>query len=145
MGLVINRPLELTLSEIARQHGIAAKHPEEPVFFGGPVEVFRGLLLHRGEQLDDDRVIAGPIKLNGSVDVLTGFLEDGMEDFRLYLGYAGWGPGQLDAELASGSWMAANLDDSYIFDLPSDQVWDRVLADMGISPATVLAGEGEIV
>jgi len=144
MGIVINRPLELPLSEVARQHGVDHCQASGAAHFGGPVEVYRGFVLHRGERYDDDTDIADGVMLSGSVDVLRALLERSDAEFRLYLGYAGWGPGQLDLEMTSGSWLTSECCARYLFDLEPDAVWEQVLADMGIDPAMVLQSSGDI-
>jgi len=144
MGIVLNRPLELPLREVARQHGIDSSESQGQAFFGGPVEVYRGFVLHAGEQCEEDTEIFDGVQITGSVSVLKRLLETSQPAFRLYLGYAGWGPGQLDAELTAGAWLAGELSPRYIFDIDADDCWDTVLADMGIDPAMVLQSTGEI-
>jgi putative transcriptional regulator len=144
MGIVINRPLELPLTEVARQHGVEQCRATGAAHFGGPVEVYRGFVLHRGERFEDDTDVADGIMLSGSVDVLRALLERVGADFRLYLGYAGWGPGQLDLELTSGSWLTGECRASYLFDVDPDEVWEQALVDMGIDPALLLQSTGDI-
>lgn len=144
MGLVVNRPLDLELSEVAQQHGIEDSKASGQVFFGGPIEGFRGFVVHCGELCEDDTKIADGVLLTGSVEVLRTLLIDGQTDFRLYLGYAGWGPGQLDQELAAGDWVTGEFQPSYLFDLKADDVWETALADLGIMPHTMMQGSGDI-
>ncbi|MFH1810249.1 MAG: YqgE/AlgH family protein [Pseudomonadota bacterium] len=145
MGLVINRPLELPLLEVARQHGIEHCAAQGHAYFGGPVEVYRGFVLHCDPAGDEDTEIAKGTCISGSLDVLRSLLTRDQGEFRLYLGYAGWGPGQLDAELAAGSWLAGEFEPRYLFSDDAAEVWEQVLADMGIDPATVLQSSGEVV
>jgi len=144
MGIVINRPLELSLTEVARQHGVEACRARGAAFFGGPVEVYRGFVMHRGERFADDTDVADGIMLSGSVDVLRALLGRAGCEFHLYLGYAGWGPGQLDLELTAGSWLTGECRARYLFESEPDQVWQQALADMGIDPAMVLQSSGDI-
>lgn len=146
MGLVVNQALDLDLSEVAQQQGVDEPKAEGTAYLGGPVEVFRGMVVHGGPSCGpDDTKISEGLFLSGSVEVLTQLLRHGDRNFRLFLGYSGWGPGQLENELAEGSWLAGNLDPSLVFDTPADQAWDQILANMGIDPATVLQGEGGVV
>lgn len=145
MGLVINRPLELSLDEVARQHGIEPCAVSGRAYAGGPVEMFRGFVLHQGPAGDEDTEVAKGTCISGSLDVLRHLLTEAGGAFRLYLGYAGWGPGQLDAEMAAGSWLTGEFDPHYLFVDDASQLWEQVLADMGIDPATVLQSSGEVV
>lgn len=146
MGIVINKSLDLDLKEIASQHGIEQAKAMGSAFLGGPVEVFRGMVMHSGPSFgDDDTEIADGLFISGSVDVLTTLLRDADRNFRLFLGYSGWGPGQLDSELTDGSWLAANLETDLIFETPAEQAWEQTLARMGVDPATVLQGDGGVV
>jgi putative transcriptional regulator len=145
MGLVINRPLELSLDEVARQHGIEHCAASGHAYAGGPVEMFRGFVLHQGPEGAEDTAVAKGTCISGSLDVLRGLLTQTTSAFRLYLGYAGWGPGQLEAELAAGSWLAGEFDPRYLFVDDAAGLWEQVLADMGIDPATVLQSSGEVV
>ncbi|MBN2360311.1 MAG: YqgE/AlgH family protein [Deltaproteobacteria bacterium] len=144
MGVVINRQLELPLAEVARQHGVEHCCACGAAHFGGPVEVYRGFVLYRGQRFEDDTEVADGILLSGSVAVLRALLERGGAEFRLYLGYAGWGPGQLDLEITSGSWLTGECSARYLFELDPDQVWEQALADMGIDPVMVLQSSGDI-
>ncbi len=143
MGVVINRRLDLPLLEVARQQGVEGCQAAGSAYYGGPVEMHRGLVLHRGPGTAEDSEILDGTYISGSVDTLRLVLQEADREFRLFLGYAGWGPGQLDDELATGAWLTGEFDPAFVFGAEPDGVWDAVLAQMGIDPATILQG-GEI-
>ena len=124
LGLVVNRPTELTLQDVLETP--LPNSAEHLVFSGGPVEHRRLIALLRSTDAVEgaDRV-AGDIHASGSVDTLRRMLErDGdAADVHTYLGYAGWSPGQLDAELARGDWIVTPADAASIFDTPPADVW----------------------
>ena len=128
LGLVVNRPTELSLHDV-----LATPLPnsaEHVVYAGGPVEHQRLIALLRSTDSVDgaDRVV-GDIHASGSVDTLRRMLErdGGAADVHTYLGYSGWSPGQLDAELARGDWIVTPADAASIFDTPSADVWSDLM------------------
>ena len=64
------------------------------------------------------------------------------EQVRLLLGYAGWGPGQLEGELVQGAWLSAPVSSEVIFDVPRDGMWAHVLHELGVEPATLVPSQG---
>lgn len=145
MGLVINRPAGITLGEVARSHEIAAAAQLEdaPVFVGGPVEPERGFVLHARNDLPEHVQLFEGMHLSGSMESLKILLEQGSsESFRLCLGYAGWGPGQLEQELREGSWLTAEAVPRHVLETPPDQAWEAILRSMGIDPAMLVQGGG---
>ena len=128
LGLVINRPTQLSL------HDALVTPPSNSagrvVFSGGPVEHQRLIALLRSPAaVGDAQHVFDDVYASGSMDVLRLMLErDGHgEDVHAYLGYAGWSPGQLDAELARGDWIVTPADAASIFDTPSRDVWRTLM------------------
>jgi putative transcriptional regulator len=137
LGIVINRPIDLTLSTLLDQIGIPLSHPEignMPVHFGGPVQMDRGFVLHRplGEWQSTLRV-SDEIGLTTSKDILQAVAEGaGPNQFFLTLGYAGWAPGQLEHEISLNAWLTVAADTSLIFDIPVEARFDAALHLLGI-------------
>ena len=124
LGLVVNRPTELSLHDVLETPLPNSAH--HVVYSGGPVEHRRLIaLLRSAEAVDGADRIVGDIHASGSVDTLRRMLErDGhAADVHTYLGYAGWSAGQLDAELARGDWIVTPADAASIFDAPPAGVW----------------------
>lgn len=145
MGIVINRPAPITLGDVARSHEIEPALPlqQAPVFLGGPVEPERGFVLHGREDLPELVQLFEGVNLSGSMETLKLLLEEGAAGaFRLCLGYAGWGPGQLERELQEGSWITAEALPRHVLETPPEEAWATVLREMGIDPAMLVQGGG---
>lgn len=128
VGLIINRPTHLRLS--AALPGVSGldKHPDT-VYFGGPVETGRMLLLIRSKRrLEESQNVFGDIYVSSSLNALKRILsdKDPGEDFRIYAGYAGWAPGQLDQEASLGGWRVLEADAEAVFDKKPSEVWPRL-------------------
>ena len=143
LGLVVNRVASVNLAEIARSQGLAQRKElkKQPVYVGGPVQPERGFVLHNRPDLEDSVEIKDGLYVSSSLDILKLLLgENGGStgQFRLCLGYAGWGPGQLEKELQEGAWLSAPISRKHALETPPTQAWDNVLRDMGIDPAMLL-------
>jgi putative transcriptional regulator len=139
MGLVLNRSFgSVTFSELLGQLGIPAGNitSDRPVHFGGPVESGRGFVLHSTDFVQSDTMmLPGGIGLTSTLDILRAIAQGGGPAHSLFaLGYAGWGPGQLDAEIQSNGWLSTPVEPGLLFDGDLDTKWDRALAHMGIDP-----------
>ncbi len=139
MGIVINRPLTLTEAELFEHLSIALT-PQDPirhVLAGGPVQTDRGFVLHRpfGEWLSTWHV-SDDVEITTSRDVLQAMAKgDGPPDAFIALGYAGWGPGQLEKELTENAWLTVPASAHIVFDVPVDQRWNEAARLLGINPA----------
>lgn len=125
-GLVINHPLDLSIDDVLRQlyPGYSQQLYPQPVLSGGPVENQRGFVLHHQSnanwegQLPLDKQLA----VTSSSDILQAISEgENIGDFLLILGYAGWGPGQLESELADNAWLTLPADEQILFNTPLEQ------------------------
>lgn len=140
MGLVVNRVFEaLTFPALLEQLGITPGLEVDDrvsVLFGGPVETGRGFVLHSPDyRRDGTLVVADRVALTATVDILKAIAEGtGPRRHLLALGYAGWGPGQLDSEIRSNGWLNVEADDDLVFDLDLDSKWHRAMAKIGIDP-----------
>ncbi len=147
-GLVLNREAELSVRELCESlefewHGSAGAE----VAWGGPVESHTGWLLFQGglqTDIESDGIsrLDGDFCFAGSLEVLRELALRPPDDLRIFLGYAGWGQGQLESELAQGSWVVASMSPEIVFDVPCDRMWDHVLRGMNIDPATLISSPG---
>lgn len=144
MGLVLNRQIEsLTFPDLLKQLKIDAPQPgaEIRVMFGGPVETGRGFVLHSTEYKQDTTLMVGGVGLTATLEILRDIAQGtGPRRSLLALGYAGWGPGQLDSEIQDNGWLIAPADESIIFGHDLESKWDVALGKLGIS-AGLLSGE----
>lgn len=140
MGIVINQKLQdVQFRELLSQlHLPESKLSVDPVIhFGGPVETGRGFVLHSSDFMREDTVrIDDHLCITGTVDILRALAEGkGPHNSLFALGYAGWGPGQLEAEVQANSWLVAPADDDLLFRTSLGRRWERALATLGIAPA----------
>lgn len=144
LGLVINRPTEITLDRFAEGQKISCHKSlsQKVVFRGGPVQIERGWILHADDSVEEKQlVVPGLYVSTGSLALADLMGRDG-RPFRLYLGYAGWGAGQLEKEMIEGAWITAKADSKYVFETDSDRIWNRILTDMGVDPNRLMVGTG---
>ena len=145
MGLVVNKLLEnVDLPDLLKQLDLEPdlKGLGIRVHFGGPVESGRGFVLHSGDYVQDaTMVINDHLALTATTDVLRDIAAgDGPQNSFLALGYAGWGPGQLDAEIQANGWLSLEADNSLVFGGDPKTVWQAALAKMGID-ISMLSGD----
>ena len=145
MGLVINKLLgSLTMGELFAQLDMSPSDTvgSRPVHYGGPVEAGRGFVLHTADYNEDATLVVNDnIALTATLDVLRAIGEGrGPRRSLFALGYAGWAPGQLDAEIQANGWLSVPADDAIIFDPDHDQKWRRALAKLGVD-LTMLSSE----
>jgi len=142
IGLAVNRPVDgLTLESLFERIGVnppVRRVADEPVLMGGPVERERGFVLHTDDYLLDGislPVVAG-LALTTTRDVLEAMGgEAAPRRAILALGYAGWGPGQLEREVRENVWLVCDPDEALIFDDDHGHKWSRALEKLGVSAA----------
>ncbi len=92
--------------------------------------------------VDEVKHLGEGVCFAGSLEVLKRVADEPPSKLRLLLGYAGWGPGQLENELSEGAWLVAPLQSDVIFDVDPDAMWEHVVRSLGIEPATLVATRG---
>jgi putative transcriptional regulator len=148
-GLVLNRTVDLLASTLCASLDVKWQgDPKANIQWGGPVEPNTGwLLLNEPSTLNLDdpsisRIGDHDLYLARSVDVLKNATGAVPGTIRFYLGYAGWGPGQLVAEMAQGAWLVAPHDRKAVFESPEDVIWDETVRGLGIEPASLISTQG---
>lgn len=150
MGLVLNRPLpDIDFGDLLEQLGIATDGSARriEVRFGGPVEPGRGFVLHSVPEHGDDP--EGRLRIGRTLAMTTtrDILEDlahghGPDAAVLALGYAGWGPGQLEAEMMQNGWLTGDGAEDLIFGAGHKDKWQKALRAQGIDPSLLSAAAG---
>ena len=145
MGLVVNKLAgSLTFPDLLEQLGIDGPDAREDirVHFGGPVETGRGFVLHSAEYLQDSSLqVNDAFALTATVDILRDLAYgSGPRQALLALGYAGWGPGQLDQEIQKNGWLHVEADELLVFDGGLEDKWDRAIRKLGFD-AAMLSGD----
>ncbi|PHI41219.1 DUF179 domain-containing protein [Actinobacillus succinogenes] len=130
MGLVINQPTDLSITELAAKVNFMMKIdrtlPNQAVLAGGPVNVERGFILHTPirKPLQHSYRITDRLSLTTSADIIETFgSPDSPEKYLVVLGCAAWVPGQLEQEIGRNDWLVVPADDSVLFDTPYEQRW----------------------
>lgn len=143
MGLVINRQTETRASAIVQLEPPLEHDNGMPVWIGGPVDPARGWLLI-GDDLGDGIEVSPGLYLSASRDLLRRILQapDLRHRSRFLVGYAGWGPRQLDGELAASAWLTVPVDKQLLFETPSDELWEVAIRRLGIEPHSLTPGPG---
>jgi putative transcriptional regulator len=147
MGLVINKLIEsLTLPELLTQLGIDGDglRGKAHVHFGGPVESGRGFVLHSADYNEEGTItVSGDLALTATLDILRAIGRGGgPRRSLLALGYAGWGPGQLDAEIQANGWLHVAADEAIVFGDDFKDKWQRALGKLGIDPIALSGDAG---
>ena len=147
MGLVVNRAFsQLTFEDLLDQLSIStdADVPNLSIHAGGPVEPGRGFVLHSADFVQESTLIVSQtLALTATVDILKALAEgEGPMHHLLALGYAGWGPGQLEEEVQNNAWMIAEPDDEILFNTELDLKWPRAMAMLGIDVAMLSSDAG---
>ena len=146
LGLVINRPTDLTVGSLLERIDLdlsleIGPVQDTPVFFGGPVQTDRGFVLHAPPGAYSSSIRLGELALTTSRDILQEVAEGrGPAQLLITLGYAGWGAGQLETEMAQNAWLNVAASHDILFQTPPPGRYDAALAKLGISPFS-LAGE----
>jgi putative transcriptional regulator len=145
MGLVVNKLFEsLTMDELFTHLDLdpGALGRSRPVHFGGPVEPGRGFVLHTTDYREEASLVVGDgMAVTATLDILRAIGRgEGPRRNLLALGYAGWAPGQLDAEMQANGWLSVPADSDLVFDDNFEIKWQRALAKLGID-LTLLSTE----
>jgi putative transcriptional regulator len=141
LGIVVNRPIEVTLATLFRQVEIpldGAELADQPVFFGGPVKFDHGFVLHRPLGEWKSTLPVGELGLTTSRDILEAMARgEGPREQLVALGYAGWAPGQLEQEIADNGWLTVHADVDLIFNVAPEARYDAAMHALGVNAANL--------
>ncbi len=147
MGIVLNKPLQgLSFDELLKQLNLDPVPPQRRIrlMSGGPVENGRGFVLHTADWETEGSLVFQPgIALTASVDILKAIAGGGgPREGLLALGYAGWGPGQLESEIQQNAWLSVPADEQLLFGADPDRLWHAALAKLHVDPALLSGTAG---
>ena len=140
VGIVINRThpslkAENIFDELGMPH--QAEAGQAPIFLGGPVHVSEVFILH-GHPFDarTSLQITSQLAMSTTREILERIARgEGPRSFMISLGCAGWGPGQLEAEIQQNAWLTCECDENLLFEVPIDQRWESAIRKLGIDPS----------
>lgn len=147
-GLVLNRPGDLLAEDLFQSLDLSwCGDQTANIHWGGPVATNTGWVLFDPEgrpadESEDVTEVMEDLYFAGSLEVLREVAAAPPRQLRLFLGYAGWGPGQLEHEMAEGAWLVAPASSEVIFDVSSEAMWDHAVRSLGIDPATLIPTRG---
>ena len=143
-GLVINRPITTTARVVSHEEPEDVLEHQLEVWVGGPVEPERSWILLNDDHADEDAVrICDGVYLSTSASVLRQIIDHSADSrTRLVAGYAGWGPGQLDAEIAASAWLSMDVALDIVFETPADEMWNAAIRRLGATPGGLQTGQG---
>jgi len=138
-GLVLNRPTGTPAAEAVRMDPPVQTDNGLELWVGGPVEPERGCILLGDDPCDEEAVrVCDGLFISGSAALLRRLLEGEVRPrTRLLMGYAGWGPGQLDEELRASAWLISGVETDLIFDVDAEQMWETAIRRLGADPSSL--------
>ncbi len=145
LGIVINRPMGMDLEEILKHIEVEAVDEvigNMPVYTGGPVQPERGFVLHKPlGDWEATMKINEQVGITSSRDILQAMARgEGPEHALVALGYAGWGAGQLEEEMAANAWLSGPADEAILFETPVEKRWEAAAAKLGVD-LNLLSGD----
>lgn len=147
MGIIINRPMDITLGKVLDQLDIENEDPnidDQPVMAGGPMGVEQGFILHQPDNAWKTSFInSDEIAITTSRDILQAIANGkGPQKTLMTLGYAGWSAGQLEQEIVENAWLSIPATQRLIFDYPYYQRWEAAISSMGFDVAALSSEAG---
>jgi len=147
MGIVLNKPIDgMSFDELLKQLELEPVPPQRRIKLceGGPVEGGRGFVLHTMDWSNDQSLqVTDDLALTASVDILKAIANGGgPRQGILALGYAGWGPGQLEDEIQANSWLSVPPDEALLFGEGHDRKWFQAMAKLKVDPLLLSGAAG---
>lgn len=153
MGFIINRPQQISFTDVllhlklmdqADAIMLPVQTRDFPILSGGPVETGRGFVLHSDDFVSESSIpVSDDISLTATLDIIRAICDGrGPSRATMLLGYAGWGPGQLEIEIGNNGWLNCPASDELIFDRALEGKYERALALLGVSPEMLSSEAG---
>jgi len=134
LGIIINKPMQPeNASEILQKTGLEKITPSLEIYFGGPVNVEMGLILHDASyEIEGTLLVSENLALTSNKRIVSDLQKgSGPTQFRFSLGYAGWDEGQLEKEIENGDWLLLPADEEIVFSIPDAQKWQKAVDKFG--------------
>ena len=143
-GLIVNRQMTEPACDVIKPEPPMDIHEDVHLYLGGPVEPHRAWVLTSRRELDDEALeIVDGVFLSAAPDLIRHALKSTPDPrIRLVIGYAGWGPGQLDDELAASAWLMAPVEADLVFETPLERMWETAIRRLGADPAALQTSSG---
>jgi putative transcriptional regulator len=140
MGLIINKASSLPMGAFCASQNMEYRGDTSAlVHQGGPVQTDRAFILHAsGHEGPETEIITDDIRLSYSLESLKILADDPPKHLRVFLGYAGWGPGQLADEVSGGAWLLSPPNEHLVFETEATRMWETALREIGIEPVQLM-------
>ena len=135
LGLIINKPMVFqNAEEILQKTGLGKIQPSPKIYFGGPINMEMGLILHDADyEIDGTLSVSNSVALTSNKKIISDLkVGGGPAKFRFSMGYAGWGKGQLEREIKNGDWLIMPADVDFIFCIPDTDKYEAAATQCGI-------------
>jgi len=135
MGLIVNKAIpDVNVSEILKQTRLNLAAPPPPVYFGGPVNMNQGFILHDVKyEIEGTVIVSKQLALTSNPRIVDDIIKgSGPKNYRFTMGYAGWGEHQLEREFENGDWLVMPAQTGLIFDVPDEDKWQVAAKEFGI-------------
>lgn len=142
IGLILNKPLpSVYLPELLKQLSIptSANTPNDPLYFGGPIDMSRGFVLHSLDYISDNTVVVNQaFGVTATIDVLRSISKgEGPKNYHISLGYSGWMAGELEREMQNNHWLTSKLQPDLVFNTSPDNMWRESMHRMGLQDSNI--------
>ncbi|NRA66448.1 MAG: YqgE/AlgH family protein [Pseudobacteriovorax sp.] len=150
MGFVINRIADYTLKDILHEDNKLKTFGDAPAWIGGPIQTDRAVVLHNCQEVASETSY-GDIKVSSSAESLEELLDmpkgffTAKHAFRFIVGYAGWGAGQLSAEIRGGAWIQTDFDHEIVFNTDPKHMWTAAMQILGINPLELVHSDQRFI
>ena len=141
VGLIINRDSRINCTQIMKQFNLEWYGPHENLLVGGPVDPKSLWMIHGEGWPFDHKTIFHGLSVSRSEEALSVLCHAREQRLNVYVGYAGWGAGQLEREIQEGSWWTVEVDADFIFETDRSDMWSEALARLGVDSEMLLLGD----
>ena len=138
MGLIINKPMyDISFKDLKNVNNINKDHfkkLQNKLFFGGPILVEKIIALHLNElKIETAIPLNKKISISNGKEIIENIEKDINLNYKLFCGYSGWGPGQLEREIENGDWLLQSFKIDLLFDCPAEKTWEIAIKSLGIN------------
>ncbi len=141
VGLILNRESRIDCIQIMQQFNLEWHGPHDHLLLGGPVDPKSLWMVHGEGWPFDHKTIFNGVSVSRSEEALSVLCHSREQRLNVYVGYAGWGAGQLEREIQEGSWLTVDIDADFIFEIDRNEMWSEALARLGIDADMLLMGD----
>ena len=141
VGLILNRESRIGCAQIMKRFNLEWHGSHDHLLLGGPVDPKSLWMVHSEGWPFDHKTIFNGVSVSRSEEALSVLCHSREQRLNVYVGYAGWGAGQLEREIQEGSWLTVDIDADFIFETDRNEMWSEALARLGVDADMLLSGD----